>query len=285
MKKVSIILLMLLSSSLFCQKIIIPTGKYEEVNKFLKSTTYVVAESNFSCYSMTMKSIINDYWKITPIKIITPKEFETLKKDENNSFLMLNKVYFEQDKTKTLFDFLCLTIGGNYSSVDKMPTLCAIPLCFTDSDDEDYCYKLGLMLHFIQKHIEICKNDPNINSDKILSLYKRNINELRNKTLYVVKDEIEHDLRNNSNFSNYYKYNFQYCTSDNIENLIKNKDKNAVIIHRIGNKGSDELAYSVTILIDTKNAEIYYYDIDKLRRKDNVLLQSSDLEKINKAIK
>lgn len=165
-----------------------------------------------------------------------------------------------------------------------MPTLCAIPLCFSNTEDEDYCYKLGLILEFIQNHIKICKNDANINSDKILSLYKNKIKELKNKTLYIVKDEVEAELRNNSNFKKYYKYNFQYCSTDEIENLIKTKDEKAVIIHRIGNKGNNELSYSITVLIDTKNAEIYYYDIDKLSRKDNILLQSNDIEKINKKI-
>ena len=270
--------MVIFSKFIFSQKIIIPTGKYSEVKQFLKSNTYLVSKSDFSGFAITMTNILKDFWTITPIKIISIKEFEKLKNDDKNSFLMIDEVYFDADKSKTKFDFLILTLGGNYKTIDDMPTLCAIPLCYADDESENYCYKLGLMLEFIQNHINICKNDPDINSDKILSIYKNKIKNLNTKTLYIIKDDISNELRNNSQFEKYYKYNFKFATTEEIEKLIANKDEKAVIMHRISNYGKKELSYSITILIDTKNADIYYYDIVKVSKSDKTLLQANDLE-------
>jgi hypothetical protein len=267
------------------QKIIIPTGTYAQVNKFLNSTTYIVINSEMSGFSIVMNDIAKDFWRITPHKIISVSEFDKLRSDDNNSFIFLSEIYFENDKTKTMFDFLVLALGGKYKTVNEMPTLCAIPLCYADDDSEDYCYKLGLMLEFMQNHINICKNDPNINSDKILTLYKNKITNLPKKTLYVVKEELEKPLRNETELKKHYLYDVKYATIEEIEKIIAKKDENAVIIHRISNYGKKELSYAITILIDVKNADIYYYDIDKMGKKDNLLLQSADLDNIIKRCK
>ena len=286
MRKITFLLVGLVFSGLvFSQKIIIPTGTYAQVTKFLNSTTYVVVNSEMSGFGIVMNNIVEDFWKITPIKIISTKEFEKLRNDDKNSFIFLSKIYFEQDKSKTLFDFLILTLGGKYKNIDDMPTLCAIPLCYADDESEEYTYKLGLMLEFFQNHINICKNDPNINSDKILTLYSNKIKDLASKTLYVVTDEIEKSLRKETEFKKHYQYDFKFATQKDVEEIIAKKDANAVIIHRISNYGKKELSYAITILIDVKNADIYYYDIDKMSKNDNLLIQAADLENIVKKYK
>jgi len=289
---VSIILIATALLTFSQAKLKVPMGTKSEVEKFYNTTTYVVLKSEFlSDYNPAIKEAVTAHWKITPYKFIKASEFEKLRKDTDKSFLMINIVYFEGDKSNTKFDFLTLSLGGNYRTVDDMPTLCAIPLCYNsddaeeedeDEEEEKYICKLGAMVKHCQTHVKICHEHPELTKETIMDYYLNNSPSLENKKLYIQKDEVAADIRSQSQFKAAYPFDFEFASSEQIANLVKGNDSKALITHIISPLSNSKLTFCVKIVIDTKDGMIYYYDAQKIKKNTDGYLTASDLKGISK---
>lgn len=281
MKNITALLVLLMIGELCFAQIKIPIGTKTDINKFMKSKTYVVLKNDkMSDYNSAMQEAIELHWTITPYEFIYESEFNDLRKDPDKSFLVINQVYFEKDKTQTLFDFIVLTVGGNYKTVDDMPTLCAIPLCYKGALESDYDYKIGLMVKFAQNHVLTCKDNPVLTEETIADYYMTKSGNPKKKTLYLLKEEVEPEIRTKNSFATAYPYNFDYSTKEDIARLIKNNDKNALVLHVIGPQMKSALSYCIKIIIDTETGLVYYYDMQKISQKSPAHLLKSDLKKL-----
>lgn len=260
----------------------IPVAAQTDISKFLKSKTYVVLKNDdFLEYNAMMRNVIEKFWKLTEYEFIYERDFNSLKKNSKFSFLMINQVYFEKDKQNHLFDFIILTLGGNYKSVNDMPTLCAIPLCYYEDEEENYVYKLGVIIKFIQLHINTCKNNNNLTQDNIADYYMKTSGSLANKTLYLVSDDIEIELRNKTNFSNYYPYSFELSSKEGIAEKILNDRDSILILHLIkADPKAKNKTFCFKIIVDAHTGFICYYDMDKITNFDKNYLLKSDLKKL-----
>ncbi len=281
MKKIILILTLATIAFHSISQIKIPVGTKTDINKFMKTTTYVVLKNDrMSDYNTAMQEAIEKHWTITPYKFVYESDFKNIKNDPDKSFLMINQVYFEKDKSQTLFDFIILTMGGNYKTADDMPTLCAVPLCYKGALETDYDYKIGLMVKFVQNHITTCQQNPALTEDNIAEYYMDKSGSPKKKTLYLLKEEVDPEIRTKNSFAGSYPFNFDYTTKENISSLIENNDKNALVLHVLGPQLSSTLSYCVKIIIDTENGLIYYYDMHKVSDKNSDYLLKSDLKKL-----
>ncbi|MBO7570785.1 MAG: hypothetical protein J6T48_01385 [Bacteroidales bacterium] len=283
MRRLTILLITIATALQGFSQIKMPMGSSAEVEKFYKTTTYVVMKNEFmSDYNEKIKETIEKHWTITPYKFIKASEFEKLSHDDDKSFLMANIAYFDNDDTK--FEFLILSLGGSkYKTFNDMPTLCAIPLCYYEDEDEDkYLYKLGAMLKHCQTHIEICHKHPELKKETILDYYMNNSSSPADKKLYLLKDEVSEDLRSNSNLKSAYPYEAEFVTSERIEELIDKNDDKALIALIINPFEDNGLQYCIKIIIDVKEGMIYYYDFQKLKKNTYGYITSDDLKKLSK---
>ncbi len=276
------LILMLLCSIAFSQ-IKIPVATHSQITKFLNNKTYVVLKNDrMSDYNFAIKDAFEKHWTLTEYEFVYESDFKNLRKDADNSFIMINQIYFEKDKTQTMFDFIVATSGGNFRSVDDMPTICAVPLCYHGALESDYDYKLSLMVKFIQNHITTTNENPSLNEDNIADYYINKSGSLKRKTFYLRKEEVEPAIRTKNSFGGSYPYNFDYTTSENIKDIIDNNTKDAVILHLICPKLNNTLSYCIKIIIDTEEGLIYYWDKHKLSNKNGDYLLKSDLKKLAK---
>jgi hypothetical protein len=283
MKKITFVIIIILTAIQAFSQLKIPVGTRSDINKFMTTTTYFVLKNDLlSDFNDALKEAAEKHWTITPYEFIYLSDFEKHKKDTDKSFLMINQVYFEKDKSQTLFDFLILTIGGNFKTVNDMPTLCAVPLCYNGALESEYDYKTGLMIKFIQNHILICKQNPDLNENNIADYYISKTDSLKDKTLYLLKEEVAPDIRTKNSFASTYPYNFDYTTKENIRNLINNNSKDGLILHVLGPQIKSTLSYCIKIIIDTENGLVYYYDMHKINKKNPAHLLQSDLKKLTK---
>ena len=285
MKIKSLILLIFIAaiSTSAMAQIKMPIGSQSEVNKFYNTTTYVVMKNEFmSDYNEKIKEAVEKYWTITPVKYVKASEFEKLRHDDDKSFLVVNIAYFDGDDTK--FEFLILSLGGSkYKTVDDMPTLCAVPLCYYgDEDEEKYLYKLGAMVKHCQTHVETCHKHPELKKETTLDYYINNSSSLEDKTLYLLKDEVSDELRNKSALKEAYPYNAELVTSERIEELINANDDKALIALIINPFEGSGLQYCFKIIIDAKEGWIFYYDFQKLKKNSYGSITSDDLKKLSK---
>lgn len=257
-------------------QLIIPTGSRSEISRFLDSKTYIVLNNErMSDFNMAMREAVERFWDITPYEFIYTSDFHEQRHDASKSFLVVNQVVFEGDRSNTKFDFLILTLGGNARTINDMPTLCAVPLCYTGASESDYTYKMGVIVKFVQKHIETTQSNPNLNQDNIADYYVERAGCLQQKTLYVLRQELEPRINSRSDFRDEYPFNFEFGSKNQIQKLINKSDNEAVILHKIGPQPNSEISRCIKIILDVKNANIYYYDTHNIsRRRPNALLRS-----------
>lgn len=284
-KRLTILFITIATALQAFSQIKMPMGSKSEIDAFYKTTTYVVLKNEFmSDYNDAIKQAVENHWNITPYKFIKANEFEKLRHDNDKSFLMINIAYFDKDKSDTKFEFLMLSLGGSkYKTINDMPTICAVPLCyFGDENEEKYIYKVGAMVKHCQTHVEICHKHPELTKETIIDYYKNNAGSLADKTLYLLKNDIANDLQSNSAIKSIYPYDAKIVTLERIVELINTNDANALIVHIINPTENSGLQYCIKIITDVKNGMIYYYDFQKLKKNSYGCITSDDLKKLSK---
>lgn len=282
MKKTIVLLLVALLGYTVAAQNYVPTQV--ELNRFYNSTTYVVLEKNpISSYNFKIQEAVKENWTITDYEFISLDQFEELRKDPKNSFLIMTQVVFEGDKTKARYDFLQLLQGKDVFLFEEMPELVSVPLAYTEVDEEYWVYKLETIVRFIENHMELIQKRPDLVDENIFSYYNENAKDVKKKTLYIVHDELESDVNTLSEIKDVYPYPVKIVDREDIEEAIKNRDPDVVFLHKVGPYGTRLRARCYKILIGANDANFYYFDyhnIIKGRRPDGFL--KKDFKKIAK---
>ncbi len=282
MKKTLILLLVWLSSTcLWAQK---EVSSAEVIAQFKKSTTLVVLDKNpLMRYNFKIKEVVKKFWNITNFQFITAEEYDKKRMSDQYSFITFDQVWFTKDKTQAQYNFLCLSLGGNYKSPTDMPQLCTVPISYFDVDEESYIYKLSSMLQIIQNHIEFLENEPGVSDINIVKKYNKNAYQIKNKTLYVIKDELSRDINSEAKFKKMYPYKFKFVNRETLEEAIDNKAKDVVYLHKVGPEGTKRKARCYKTMIGTENSKLYYFDYHMINSKTPDGLLAKDLKRIAKA--
>lgn len=265
-------------------QLVIPVASQAEIRHFLTTTTYIVLHDRLmSDYNDAMQQAVGQFWTITPYRFIREAEFDKFRYDTDKSFLTLSQVYLNDDKTRTLFDFLVVTNGGHYRSFDDMPALCHIPMCYfkPNNDDPDYIYKLAAMVKYAQYHILTCKANPKLNSKNIIDFYLSDVDDLSGKTLLLLKSETDASIRNTQAFAEIYPHKFQFSATEDIENELLKPTSDKLILHLIKPlPGKGVLNYCMKFVMEAATGKIYYFDMQKVGNKDVASFLKSDLKKL-----
>ncbi len=285
MKKLLILLVILIPfSALQAQREYLPTA--EDLEIFASTKTYVVLEDNpISEYNFEITDAVNKYWDITEYEFIKFSEFKEKSLDKTSSFLYLAIVSFEKDKSLTRYNFLCLSLGGDYPTLGEMKDVVNIPVSFYGVDEENYAYKLGTLVNFMQKHVKLIMEDPDMVSQNVFKHYNDNMADIQNKTLYLVKDELEKSIRTEKAIKEVYPYRFKFVTREEIKEAIMNKEEDIVFLHKVGPEGVRLSARVYKMLIGAGDGHFYYFDFHKVNAKKPDALLLSDLKKLGKAKK
>ncbi len=285
MKKIVLIMLGLsYVLSMNAQREYLPTE--QDLELFFTTKTYIVLEDNpISDYNFEIKDAVEKYWDITNYEFLDFDDFEEKSKDPNASFLYTATVSFEKDKSLTRYTFLCLSLGGDYPNMDEMKDIVNIPLGYYGVDQDSYAYKLGTLVNFMQKHVRLISEHPEMISQNIFKEYNDNMADIKDKTLYLIEDELEKDISTESRIREIYPYDFKLVTPDEIKEAIMNKDANVVFLHKVGPEGKKANARVYKILIGAGDSQFYYFDYHKVNIKNPDAFLASDLKKLARAHK
>lgn len=254
----------------------------ELINAFLKTKTYFILEDNpFSESNIQLKTAAQKFWKLTPYEFISVEEFENKKKSNQCSFVSIDDVYYEHDKSSTKYKFLCVYMGGNYKNESEMPQLCTIPLAYADQEENEYAYKIGTLLIFVQNHINLIKENPTLKKSNIVDYYNHNKGDLQTKTLLLKSNEVEKKISNEHAFKNIYPYSFKFVNQDEIEKAIDNRLPDIVFLHKVG-PGKKHGYRSYQIIIGAFDAKIYFYDYHIVDNDSPDVLLEKEVKKMIK---
>ena len=258
MKKMMLIaLLAAVPVGLFCQDYV-PTK--DDLARFPKTKTLVVLEDNpLSEYNMTLKEVMPTEWTMTPYDFISWKEFETKRMDPALSFIIMTQVKYDKDKSNAKYNYMSLLLGGKGVTINNMPDLCPIPLSYSGVGDDDYSYKLGIFIRFMQKHVKLLMENPSIASENILKYYNKNISNMKGKTLYLVAKEMAKEVNTEPKIKKIYSGPIKLVSKDDIKQAIADK-KDIVFLHKVGPESTKFRARCFKILIGADDANFYYFD-------------------------
>lgn len=255
----------------------------KDVEHFFTTKTYVVMDDNeLSDYNFKVQDAVKTYWKLTEYEFITQEKFRQLRTDKKNSFLILSEVYFIKDKLQAKYDFFSLVLGGKYTTLNKMPVLASVPLAYSAAPQESSAYKLGALLKFLQAHVKLLKERPDlIDNENMFKHYNNSQISLKDKTLYLVKEEQAPTLNSPSKVKLHYPYKVKFVSRTELEEAIDNNAKDVVFLHKVGPEGTKRKARCFKIIIGT-DSQMYYFDWHMITKKKADGLLESDYKKIAK---
>jgi len=247
-----------------------------DLNQFLNSKLYVVLETNpIAEYNFKIQEAVKKAWNLTEYEFISYKQFEEMYNDPNKSFLMMTQVVFQNDRTKVRYNFLHIFIGkSGLDSFENLPDIAAIPLSYTEVDEEFWVYKMESLVRFLQTHIQTMKDNPDMIKKNILQYYNEYTKDIKQKTLYLVKDEVAPNINTEAKLKKIYPYKTKFVTREEIEEAITNRDEDVVYLHKVGPQGTRLRARCYKIIIDAKDANFYFFDfhwVEKGKNFDGIL--------------
>lgn len=253
----------------------------ENLEHFLKTKTLVVLDQNpLNTYDSEIQEAMENEWTITEFETIKYDEFEKKRQDPRYSFLKLVNITYENDKLNAVYKFLNLSLGGDYFSINQMPDIVSVPVAYNNVDEDSYNYKLGILVRFIQNHVKLIYEHPEIISANIFKYYNDNKGDVKTKTLYLIPEELEPTINSKARISKIYPHSFKLITSDDIREAIKNRDESVVFLHKVGPEGTRLDARCYKVLIGAGDANFYYFDYHMINDKKPDGFLEEDLKKI-----
>ena len=254
----------------------------DEIKKFYKTKTYVVFDSNiFGSYNKAIKKAIEQNWTLTEVEFIDETKYHKIRRSYRNSFLVRTKVRFTKDKSKTAYTFLSLLLGSSKGGMESMPDLCSFPLSYYNVDYDKYLYKLGAIIMFMQNHVKVTEENPKLSSKNILKYYSKNAEKLNEKTLYVLKDELDSDVNTVSKIKAYYSGNVKIVEPEAINKAIADKDPNVVFLHKVGPDSESQKMRIYKVIMGAADGKLYYFGYHKYKKgKAADAFLASDFKKL-----
>jgi len=255
----------------------------EDINAFFNTKTLVVLLDNpLLEYNSIIKEVMQQEWTITEFDFITFKEFEELRLDPQYSFLYMSMVMFDNDKTDAQYRFLHLSLGGDYFRMNQMPDIASVPLAYYSVEEDNYNYKLALLVRFIQQHAKLVKEHPEIVSANVFKYYNNNIKDIKTKTLYVLEEELSKEVNSAARIRNIYPYKVKIVEKEEITEAIKNREEDVVFLHKVGPEGTKLDARCYKVIIGAGDANFYYFDYHRISDKNPDGLLEDDFKKMAK---
>ena len=234
-------------------------------------------------YNFEIQDAVKKYWNITEYEFINFDEFGEKSADKNASFLYVAAVNFEKDKSHTRYKFLCVSLGGDYVSIDDLKDVANLPLSYHGVDEDRYTYKLGTMVKFLQNHIKLITENPSMVSQNVYKHYNENMADAKQKTLYMLEEELDKPVSSEARIRQVYPYEVKIVEPEDIKELIMAGDENAVFLHKVGPEGKQMNARVYKILIGAADGKFYYFDYHKVNSKKPDAFLESDFKKLAKA--
>jgi hypothetical protein len=254
-----------------------------EVDHFYQTKTLVVLENNpIAEYNFVIRDFMQKEWKLTPYDFIKYSEFEEKRMDPQYSFILLNQVRFDKDKSLAKYIFLSLVLGGNEQVVSNMPDLCPVPIAYAEVDEDHYNYKLQTILRFMQQHVELIHNNPKLIKTNMFSIYNDSIKNIHNKIFYVIKDELAPDCNTEAKIKKIYPYKFKIVTREEVAKAIDERNPDVVFLHKVGPEGTRLVARCYKIIVGAADSKFYYFDFHKISKDKPDGFLASDFKKLAK---
>lgn len=281
MKKVVIFIsFILLSPFLFSQSVI---PDQSQIDAFFKSKTLVVLESGmFSTYNVEIKDAMEKYWNLTPYDFISSDEFKEKMSDSTYSFLLLTQSHYEKDKRNIHYNFLNLLQGAKQRSLSELPEIASLPLSYFEGDEENYGFKLGVIVQFFQNRAMEFKEKGGISSMKYLTHYNDYASQVKSKKLLIYEGNLQPKFRSLKAIKEYYKYDVEIVSAESLSEIVSQGTENVYFLHFVGPEGGQRSGRCFKMIFDLSDAKMVYFNKHTISEKKPSGFLQSDFKRINR---
>lgn len=190
------------------------------LDKFYASTTYIVLDQHKeSDYSKKLTESVKELWTITPFEIIDRATYNAYVKDKTKSFLTREFIAGDKDLIT-----LSLFMGGQKYMEKNGQLLANIKLKHYTATDEEFLYKLPVLLQNIQWRINMIRDSKFTGEADFQSYYLKNKNLLHEKKLYILNSYLTNKVANLEEIKKYYKHEVSLVNEDVLADAILTKD-------------------------------------------------------------
>lgn len=282
-KSLILILLAFLLAPLAAQRTYKPTpGDFKTL---FASRTYVVLDASLmSDYNIAIREAVEASWDLTEYEFLEPGDLGNKLQDSTASFLIMTGVNLERDKSRARYNFLCLSLGGkDVLTVDDLRDVANLPYSYYDIEEDHYMYHLNTLVRFLQQHVRTLAQNPSLVSQNVYQFYNEDMGKLKDKVLYLVKEELAPDIQSEKDISSVYPYPFEIVDRETVIELIGAGDEKAVFLHKVGpqQKNIESMVYK--LILGVSDARLYYYNYHKANSKNPDAILKNDLKRIGKA--
>jgi len=259
-----------------------PFPDSEEIRQFMSSTTCVVLEDGNPVFNTYITNAVKEFWTVTPVEFIKTSDFDLRRNDPAYSFIMLTETNFEKDKSGSSYNYINLLQGKNVEEIGKMPEICAVPLSSSGEDDLEYGYKLGAILSFMQNHAKMISENPSLTGRRYLRFYNKNIPQVKSGKILVRKEDLSPAINTLEKLRSAYKYKIDIVPEDVIMKAIRDKEKNILILHKVGPGEGKNSGFCFKMLFGTDDSDMYYFNQHTIDRNNPDGLLPADLKRLEK---
>ena len=192
----------------------------------------------------------------------------------------MTQVMFDNDKTDAKYRFIHLSLGGDYQRMNQMPDIASVPLAYYSVDEDNYIYKLALLVRFVQNHALLIRDHPEIVSANVFKHYNDNMKDIKTKTLYLLEDELSKEVNSAARIKKIYPYKFKIVTKEDITEAIKNRDPDVVFLHKVGPGETKLDARCYKVIVGAADAQFYYFDYHRISDKKPDGLLAEDFKRM-----
>lgn len=255
-------------------------ARNKHYEKFFKSTTYVVQdEAPFSTFNATLKEAMERHWKITPFKIITYKEFEKMRTNEDASFMILADI--KQKNLNEVYEFINFVMGDKKRDFEGMPDLASVPLAIRDADDENYLYKMGAFVKFMQAYAQEHASSPRMRLSNFM-----NVNDARlaSMELWLLETELASEINTEEKLKQHYDFPVKIVTREQIAEAIANDRKDIAFLHKIGPESRARVARGKCwkFIVAAEDGRVLFSSHHDIDRQNPDALLITDLKKMGR---
>ena len=109
--------------------------------------------------------------------------------------------------------------------------------------------------------------------------------DLKDKTLYLVEEELDREINSVSKIKALYPNEVKIVDRETIKELMMTEDEDAVVLYKVGPEGKKMNARVYKTLVGVSDAKFYYFEYHKVNAKKPDAFLASDLKKLARAAK
>ncbi|MFN0200786.1 MAG: hypothetical protein ACKVTZ_04670 [Bacteroidia bacterium] len=210
---------------------------YELFPLFQKSTTLIVLDDKETSYNRMMRKIIAEQWKVTPYEFVRFSEMNELLPAEGYSMLYKSRravKNLQQSKVQSHSDIaLVMCNREKWSDFGGIDEIASVDLENID-DTANYVYKLPMLIGGVLQYLQYLHQEEidRYNFDYPLMIcLNKNVNWLKTKRLWVVKEELPVNLQDSSQFASAYPFPFQMASREQAKQIVVSKNSAAVLLY------------------------------------------------------